>query len=275
MTKLTAAQRLQNKANLRNFVKGTLSVLVCMLNKDFREDIVDYTIASAKSNVVENKADLKNIELYPAFTIARRAILNMLDTVQLNICIDVEHLHSDALKGHLQKSIDLALTASGWSKADFDALTNYDMSAMTISTKIAHVLAHPLEESLHTEGMGILLTVAQPFIETYQRMGEGLQEVTEQTAEEINKLPKDEKYVRLHGVLVPKANVKEFIYQTTVTRLEEELFLSNENIKQIVDKETGHYTLPEGTMEARAKYIEADITFDEYNKIIADLIAGK
>ena len=275
MKKLTLAQRMQNKANIRNVLKGSLSVLVCLLNKDFREDIADYTITSAKENVSEHKADLKHIELYPAFTVARRAILNLLDTVQLNICVDVDHLSSDTLKGHLQKSIDLSLKASGWTQEEFDAITNIDQSTMTISNKIGYVLAHPKEESLYSEGMTILLAIAQPFMETYERMSKGMQEVAEQAAEEINKLPKDEKYVRLHGVLVPKANVKEFIYQTTVTRLEEELFLSNENIKQIVDKETGHYTLPEGTMEARAKYIEADITFDEYNKIIADLIAGK
>ena len=275
MKKLTLAQRMQNKANIRNVLKGSLSVLVCLLNKDFREDIADYTITSAKENVSEHKADLKHIELYPAFTVARRAILNLLDTVQLNICVDVDHLSSDTLKGHLQKSIDLSLKASGWTQEEFDAITNIDQSTMTISNKIGYVLAHPKEESLYSEGMTILLAIAQPFMETYERMSKGMQEVAEQAAEEINKLPKDEKYVRLYGVLVPKANVKEFVYQTTVTRLEEELFLSNENIKQIVDKETGHYTLPEGTMEARAKYIEADITFDEYNKIIADLIAGK
>lgn len=275
MIKLTSAQRRQNKTNVRNFVKGTFSALVCMLNKDFREDVVDYTIASAKSNVVENKADLKNIELYPAFTVARRAILNMLDTIQLNTCIDVEHLSSDSLKGHLQKSIDLALKASGWSKDDFESLTNHDMSAMTISSKITHVLANPRDESLYAEGMEILLTIAQPFIETYQRMGNGLQEVTEQTAEEINKLPKDQKYVRIGNVLVTKANQKEHIYKTSALYLEEKFSLSDENIKQIVDKETGHYTIPEGTMEAHAKYTTSDITFYEYNKIIADLIAGK
>ena len=133
MKKLTLAQRMQNKANIRNVLKGSLSVLVCLLNKDFREDIADYTITSAKENVSEHKADLKHIELYPAFTVARRAMLDLLDTVQLNICVDVDHLSSDTLKGHLQKSIDLSLKASGWTQEEFDAIPNIDQSTMTIS----------------------------------------------------------------------------------------------------------------------------------------------
>lgn len=274
MKKLTLAQRMQNKANIRNVLKGSLSVLVCLLNKDFREDIADYTIASAKENVSEHKADLKHIELYPAFTVARRAILNLLDTVQLNICVDVDHLSSDTLKGHLQKSIDLSLKASGWTQEEFDAITNIDQSTMTISNKIAYVLAYPKEESLYSEGMTILLAIAQPFMETYERMGEGMQEVAEQAAKEANSFPKDEKYVRLNGAIVLKERAQSYTYSSIASYLSEQLHLDDENINTLIDPKTNHYELPTGTMVAHGKLLNREITYVEYNKIVAELIAG-
>lgn len=273
MAKLTQARKEQNKANVRNFIKGSFNVAVCLLNKDFREDLVDYVISTAKSDVVLNNQDLKQMQFNPAYVVIRRAILNALDTVELNVCVDEEQLNSEALKGHLRKSIDLTLDASGWTREEFDAIHNRDYSAMTITSKCAFALSHPKEKSIFSEGMVYINMVLEPLKASYTRLAKGYEEVTEKAYEESRKFPENEKYELISGVLVAKEHVKNYKYFEMFNYLTDQLSLNDDNAFKVINVEGTAYHLPTGTMHLFDRFTAKELSYDDYNQAIAELIA--
>lgn len=274
MRKTTTARKEQNLINIRNLIKGSLNVAVCLLNKDFRENLVDYVITTAKSEARVNNDDLKQMQFNPGYVILRRSILNLLDSIELNTCVDEDQLNSEALKGHLRKSIDVSLTASGWTREEFDALHNLDYSAMTITSKCAYVLANPKEGSIYCESMVYLNMVLEPMKATYSRLIEGYKEVAEQTVAELAKLPENEKYTLLNGVLVAKEHETMFKYLASTEYLKTKMYLNEDNLSKVLS-EDGNYNLPIGTMKLYDRLTANELSYDEYNKAIAELIAEK
>lgn len=271
MRKTTAARKEQNLINIRNLIKGSLNVAVCLLNKDFRENLVDYVITTAKSEAHANNDDLKQMQFNPNYVILRRSILNLLDSIELNTCVDEDQLNSEALKGHLRKSIDVALTASGWTREEFDALHNLDYSAMTITSKCAYVLANPKEGSIYCESMEYVNMVLEPIKATYSRLIEGYKEVAEQTVAEIANLPENDKYTLINGTLVAKEHETMFKYLASTEYLKNTLSLSDDNIQKVMSPD-GSYNLPTVFFKLYDSMTANELSYDEYNQAIAEAI---
>lgn len=272
MNKFSNAKTAQRKANTRATLKGSLNMAIALLNKDFREDVVDYVISSAKANLNTNKQDLANVALYPKLTIIRRTVNNIFDTVELNTCYSIDHLNNDALKGHMQKSLDLTVQASGWTEQEILELKNDDQSAMSLTVKIAYALANPKEESLVEEGREALMIIASPFMESAGRMKQGFAEVNELAAEEMMKTPSDDLYVRHCGVVMLKTDVPAFERHATYTYLTEDLQLTATNAQAVTSEDGAHYALVNGMAELLTQLLANELSYDLYNQKVAEAI---
>lgn len=270
---ISAVRKAQIKLNVRNAFKASFNTAICLLNKDFREDLVDYVLANAKSGLKDNQQDLTQMQFNPALTITRRAVTNVFDTIELNTCVDEAQLSTDTLKGHIRKSIDITLKASGWSREELDSLHNGDYSAMTISNKCSYALAHPKEDSLYAEAMSYVMLVLSPVMATYERMKEGVSEIAEEASK--HKVESDIDYKRINGVLVHKDFEHVYVRKQLIDYLTNDLYLSEENAKNCLTSDGKQYELPLGLMELRSALVDNKLSYDEYNKAIAELIAKK
>lgn len=260
------------KTNIRNIIKGSLNVVVAMLNKDFRESAVDYAINNAKANASNAKTMMANSRLYPKLVMARASVTNVFNLIEMHTFYEVEHLTSPAARQSAAEGINLILQASGWTLEEFNAAKAQDSSSLSILDKMLIALNNPKGDSVIAEGREILLEAAAPFMESHFRLQDGLQEFMEEVNESFESASQDDKYTVHDGKVMLKEDVHAYQVYKTKEYLTCGLHLNEENAAALTSADGTKYELVRGVVELLTRFKEDEISWHSYNEGVAKAI---